>query len=640
MATITSKVAALGDNERFFSFEFFPPKTDGGLRNLIARLTRMLALNPLFVTVTWGAGGLTLEKSLDLAATCQRDLGLTTVLHLTCTNTNRQVIDDALAKAKDAGIRNILALRGDPPRTEEYWTPDCDFSNAVDLVKYIREQYGNYFCIGVAGYPEGHVEGSDGRFQDPKKDIPYLVEKVRAGADFIVTQLFFDVDLFVNYHQVLDLHPELAKCTVIPGLMPVTTYNVFQRATKLSHAHIPAAIEERVLSRKGDDDAVKQVGVEILTEMIDEINTRTNGRIKGYHFYCLNLEKAVAQIISNSLVLRPILDEPPRANFDEAVVLDDSDSEPTATFSNGNAAQRRRSSVVNANDVATLNANRVLVGRTLLKDKLALREISSGKGALGKDAIWDDFPNGRFGDSASPAYGEIDGYGPSLKISLPEEAMHKWGTPELTLDITKVFTSYLSGIISHLPWVDQPLLAETAMIQEELLELNCRGWFSLASQPAVNGCRSLDKIFGWGPRGGVLYQKAFVELFIPKRDWNEVILPKIGADVALETITYFLGDSQGRIASNLQLSPDTKLAVTWGVFPLREVVQPTIIDYESFKAWNEEAFHLWIEWARCYKVNLKLFQLLNSVHRDYYLVSLVHHNFPDEQALWDVLLSE
>ncbi|KAK7681230.1 hypothetical protein QCA50_015617 [Cerrena zonata] len=123
MPSVKEKILSLKSNERFISFEFFPPKTDAGFRNLLARLS-----------LTWGAGGSTSEKSLDLAATCQKELGLTTVLHLTCTNTNKEIIDDALSKAKSNGIRNILALRGDPPRTEEYWTPNCDFNNAVDLV--------------------------------------------------------------------------------------------------------------------------------------------------------------------------------------------------------------------------------------------------------------------------------------------------------------------------------------------------------------------------------------------------------------------------------------------------------------------------------------------------------------------------
>ncbi|CAN3375789.1 hypothetical protein DIURU_003780 [Diutina rugosa] len=637
MAKLTEKIAQLRPDQRFVSFEFFPPKTDGGFRNLIARLTRMSALNPLFVTVTWGAGGSTSEKSLDLAATCQRELGLTTVLHLTCTNTNRQIIDTALARAKEAGIRNVLALRGDPPRAEEYWTPDCDFHNAVDLVRYIKANYGDYFCVGVAGYPEGHVDGSDNAGQDPRKDMPYLVEKVKAGADFIITQLFYDVDKFLAYEQLLQSYPELKDVVLIPGLMPVTTYKVFQRAAKLSHAKIPAAIEQRVSAHQSNDDTVKQIGVDVITDIIAAIDAKTNGRIRGYHFYCLNLEKATASIIANSQVLSSVIDEPTHINHDEAIASDDSDVEAPPKGANG---ARRRSSLVNANELAKDDAQRALVNKALLKDKRVLREISAGKGALGKDAIWDDFPNGRFGDSNSPAYGEIDGYGPSLKISTPNEATVLWGTPESTLDITRVFTAYLSGSIPLLPWADQALSPETALIQEELLELNCKGWFSLASQPAVNACRSNDKILGWGPPGGVLYQKAFVELFVPKKDWREVILPRITEDVDAQTITYYLGDSSGKIESNLPRQAESKTAITWGVFPSREVVQPTMVDYESFKAWNEEAFHLWVEWARCYKVNSKSYQLLNSIHRDYYLVSLVHHDYPEEHALWDTLLQE
>lgn len=246
---ITDKINTIQDG-KFVSFEFFPPKTDAGFRNLIARLTRMKALNPLFITITWGAGGSTNEKSLELASICQKQLGITTVLHLTCTNTNKEIIDSALEQAKRNGIRNILALRGDPPRTEEYWTPNCDFNNAVDLVRYIKSQYGDFFCIGVAGYPEGHVDGSDNSNQNPEKDIPFLVEKVKAGADFIITQLFYDVDKFVHYCNLIEQHEDLKKATLIPGLLPITTFNSFHKATKLSHATIPSEILKEFTSSR------------------------------------------------------------------------------------------------------------------------------------------------------------------------------------------------------------------------------------------------------------------------------------------------------------------------------------------------------------------------------------------------------
>lgn len=640
MSTVAERIASLKPDEKFVSFEFFPPKTDSGFRNLLARLNRMLAFNPLFVTVTWGAGGSTSEKSLDLAATCQNEIGITTVLHLTCTNTNKEVIDQALSRAKAAGVRNILALRGDPPRTEEYWTPNCDFNGAVDLVKYIRENYGDYFCIGVAAYPEGHVDGSDTSSQNPQRDIPFLVEKVKAGADFIITQLFFDVEKFIAFDKLLKEHDELKGIPLIPGLMPITTYKVFNRAAKLSHASIPKEILKQVDQVCHDDNAVKALGVDILSEMIDQIDKLTT--IKGYHFYTLNLEKAVASILDKSDVLRQVLEGSSYATrFEDAVASDSDDEDEPEKASERDITltktiKPRRVSSINDNE---LTSSKALVGKALLNDKKVLVDISTGKGALGKDAIWDDFPNGRFGDSNSPAYGEIDGYGPTLKIHTPAEASTKWGTPESIADLTQVFINYLSGKVDVVPWADSSLSPETALIQEELFQLNEKGWFSVASQPAVNGCKSTDNIFGWGPRNGIIYQKSFIELFMPKEDWKKLLL-KIELD---KTVTYYVGNKDGEIKSNLPIGPNVKLsknAVTWGVFPLKEVVQPTVIDYESFKAWNEEAFLLWLEWARCYKKNSKSFELLNSIYENYVLVSMIHHDFINENALWDLLLDE
>ncbi|OBA23688.1 methylenetetrahydrofolate reduct [Metschnikowia bicuspidata var. bicuspidata NRRL YB-4993] len=631
MATVTERIKELKPNERFCLFEFFPPKTDTGFRNLLARLHRMMALNPLFFTVTWGAGGSTSEKSLDLAATCQKELGVTTVLHLTCTNTNKEVIDNALERAKEAGVRNILALRGDPPRTQEYWTPNCDFKNAIDLVKYIKEQYGDYFCIGVAGYPEGHVDGANETQQNPRKDLPYLIEKVKAGADFIVTQLFFDVDKFVAYENLLQSVPELANAILIPGLMPITTHKVFVRATKLSHALVPQEITDKLEAPGNDDNMVKSIGIDVLTKIISEVDRKTEGRVRGYHFYTLNLEKAVAFIIERSPLLN-LVDHNEVVDHEDAVGSDSDTEEPVRVTTR----KARRSLTAEDGRLA-------LISDALLKDRRTLIDISTGKGVLGKDATWDEFPNGRFGDSNSPAYGEIDGYGPNLKLHTAEQIVQTWGTPETTKEISKLFMEYLSGKIDILPWVDTEMSSETALIQEELFELNQRGWFTLASQPAVNGCPSADRILGWGPSNGFLFQKAFVEFFIPKKEWDEKLSSKLSQQIQDKTVTFFRGDSSGNITSNLPIggnNQNSKTAITWGVFPSTEVLQPTIIDYESFKAWNEEAFLLWVEWARCYKRDTKAYELLQSIYENYYLISMIYHDFTDELGLWTLLLTE
>lgn len=193
----------------------------------------MAQLEPEFISCTWGAGGSTHERTLELCSTAQSLYGLDTLMHLTCTNMEKAKIDEALEQAKKAGIRNILALRGDPPRGHEYWTPvDSEFQHAIDLVKYIRKHYGDTFCIGVAGYPEGHID-----CPDKNQDMQYLKEKVDAGADFILTQLFYDVDACVTWMQKCRSHG--IQVPIVPGIMPIPTYQSFRRMINLCNVKVP-----------------------------------------------------------------------------------------------------------------------------------------------------------------------------------------------------------------------------------------------------------------------------------------------------------------------------------------------------------------------------------------------------------------
>lgn len=636
MATIKEKIEQLPADKPFVSLEFFPPKTESGIRNLLARMERMSAMNPLFVTITWGAGGSTADKTLSLVATCQKEMNFTTCMHLTCTNTDKTIIDNALAKAKEAGVRNILALRGDPPRGEEYHVDNAsEFKHAVDLVRYIKQQYQDYFCVGVAGYPEGHCEGSDSSEQSVQKDLPFLKEKIDAGADFLITQMFYDVDKFLAFEQLVRDHVS-RSVVILPGLMPINTFLLFNRAARLSHASIPrellAKFPEEILN---DDLKVKSIGVDVLKDMVHDIYSRTNGRVRGFHFYTLNLEKSIAQIVEKSSLLNRILEENDDM-FDEL----NSDIDVTPEIIDHNTRRRRLSSFGGT-------SNKVLVDKVSKHDadfefsknfklstpsKKAIVAISSGEGTLGRDATWDDFPNGRFGDSRSPAYGEIDGYGPSIKIS-PEKGFELWGYPKTLRDVSQIFINYLENTIDALPWSEIGLSPETALIQEELIELNKKEYFSLASQPTTNGSRSDDKIFGWGPKGGYIYQKSFVELFVSKSKWETELKSKINSN---PTLSYYMGDAQGYFESNLP-SGSTN-AVTWGVFPDKEILQTTIIEEESFKAWRDEAFNIWTEWGKLYKKDSEPFKLINSIHDEFYLVTVVCHDFQHKDVLWNTLL--
>jgi methylenetetrahydrofolate reductase (NADPH) len=311
-------------DEFFTSLEFFPPRTENGVKNLYARMDRMRdSLSPLFSDITWGAGGSTAELTMDIAVQMQKT-GHVTNMHLTCTNMEKDgdpiaAVHDALQKAHDAGIRNIVALRGDPPAGEEEWkAADGGFTCALDLVKYIRKQFGEDFGIAVAGYPEGHPnaitevkEGEtmtetekvrccvhDGvtyvcKDEDYKKEMQYLKEKVDAGSDVIISQMFFDAETFITF--VKDCREIGITCPIIPGLMCITNYNGFKKMTKFCKTRVPAALNDKVDSLKDDADGIKQFGVDFGIDISKKL--LESGTVPGLHFYTLNLEKVVYGII-------------------------------------------------------------------------------------------------------------------------------------------------------------------------------------------------------------------------------------------------------------------------------------------------------------------------------------------------------
>lgn len=283
-----------------FSFEYFPPKTEKGVEALYERFDRMSLLGPAWIDVTWGAGGSTSDLTLEICSIAQNNVGLETMMHLTCTNLPKEQIKEALQKAKDAGIQNILALRGDPPRGEEWKKIDGGFGYAVDLVKFIRQEFGDYFGICVAGYPEKHIES-----KSYEEDLRLLKEKVDAGADLIITQLFYDVKLFLKF--VKDCRELGIKCPIVPGMMPIHGYAGFERMTTLCKTFVPEAIQKALEPIKADDEAVKAFGVKLCIEMCKEL--LDNG-IDTLHFYTLNLEKSVTAILEGLGVLDPEVRRP------------------------------------------------------------------------------------------------------------------------------------------------------------------------------------------------------------------------------------------------------------------------------------------------------------------------------------------
>jgi methylenetetrahydrofolate reductase (NADPH) len=253
-------------------------------------------LKPEFVDVTWSAGGSSSEASLEVASTAQNIYGYETCLHLTCTNMPKECIDDALKQAKESNIRNILALRGDPPDGDtNRVATEGQFSYAIDLVKYIRQSYGDFFCIGVAAYPEGHPENTD------TLELQHLKNKIDAGADFIITQLFFDADNFMQWLQsVRDFGGRFWELTtgievpILPGIMLIQSFTGFKRLVSLCQVNVPSHISEALETIKEDDQAVKDYGIYLMTNLCQRL---INKGLLGFHFFTLNLERSVRIIL-------------------------------------------------------------------------------------------------------------------------------------------------------------------------------------------------------------------------------------------------------------------------------------------------------------------------------------------------------
>lgn len=271
-----------------FSFEFFPPKTPEGEETLAATLRRLRALNPSFVSVTYGAGGSTRERTIDLVTRIKRDLGLETMAHLTCVGHSRDEIAAILDRLCANGIENVMALRGDPPRGETaFVAPKDGFGHAVELVRFIRER-GDDFCLGGAGYPEGHPECPDRAL-----DLAHLRAKVAAGLDFLITQLFFDNADYFGF--VERARAAGIAVPILPGIMPVTNVAQIERLTRMCGAKIPAPLRERLHEVQNDERAVCAVGVEHSTRQCRELLERG---APGIHFYTLNRSPATADILA------------------------------------------------------------------------------------------------------------------------------------------------------------------------------------------------------------------------------------------------------------------------------------------------------------------------------------------------------
>ncbi|XP_019316947.2 methylenetetrahydrofolate reductase (NADPH) isoform X4 [Panthera pardus] len=519
--------------DKWFSLEFFPPRTAQGAVNLISRFDRMGAGGPLFIDVTWhpaGDPGSDKEtSSMVIASTAVNYCGLETILHMTCCCQSREQITGYLHKAKRLGLKNILALRGDPVG-DQWEEEEGGFSYAADLVRHIRSEFGDYFDVCVAGYPKGHPDA--GSFE---ADLKYLKEKVSAGADFIITQLFFEADTF--FHFVKACSEIGITCPILPGIFPIQGYHSLRQLVKLSKLEVPQQIKDVIEPIKDNDAAIRNYGIEQAVSLCQEL--LTSGLVPGLHFYTLNREMATTEVLKRL----GMWIEDPRRPLPWAV----------------SAHPKRRE-----------------------EDVRPIFWASRPKSYIYRTQEWDEFPNGRWGNSSSPAFGELkDYYLFYLTSKSPREELLKMWGEELTGEesVFEVFACYLSG------------------------------------EPNQNGYKAYLEFFTSRETVGALLQ----------------VLKKYELRV-----NYHIVDVKGENITNApELQPN---AVTWGIFPGREIIQPTVVDPVSFMFWKDEAFALWIEqWGKLYEEESPSRMIIQYIHDNYFLVNLVDNEFPLDNCLWQVV---
>ena len=280
----------LQDGKRHLSFEVFPPKKETSFENVKAATEEIAGFHPDFMSVTYGAGGGTSRFTIDIARNIQERFQVPTLAHLTCVSASKETVEAQIAAMKQAGIENVMALRGDlTPELEQTDRSKWDYQYAIQLIRELKEKE-NDFCIGAACYPELHPESAN-----QKEDIQHLKEKVDAGADFLTTQMVFDNNLFFNF--MYKLREAGVTCPVVPGIMPITNANQVERAIKLSGSFMPQRFKSLVDHFGADPEAMKQAGIAYATDQI--IDLYANG-ISTVHVYSMN-KPDVAKAIQDNL---------------------------------------------------------------------------------------------------------------------------------------------------------------------------------------------------------------------------------------------------------------------------------------------------------------------------------------------------
>jgi len=594
------------NNEQFFSLEFFPPKTFNGATNLMAIIGRLNEhCMPLFCNITWKPSQDPMsdtcqpEPSTLLVSAAAIDLyGQNIMIHIPSGNTTRSQVLAHLTRAKNLGIGSVLAIKGGQSHEKDHGPKEDGFDYTVDLVKFIRSEFGDHFTLGVVGYL---MASSD--VQSYEEDLKHLKAQVDAGADLIITQMFFEVKTFIKF--VEDCQRYGINVPIIPAIFPIQNFNSLRQLKRLSRVEIPQWLLDTLTSMKDDSTAVMNYGISYAAEMCQQLFE--SGYVHGLHFYTLNRETSITEILKRAGVF-PKEDEPDL-------------SLRRLPWMPGPAHARR--------------------GRMEL-----VRPIfwtSRPRSYMIRTSNWDEFPNGRWGDSSAASFGELKDYHLVLlgTHKSREDLLNMWGrelnSPE---DVFEVFVCYLTGKenghgykVTELPWNQDELASETLPFVDKLAHVNKHGILTINSQPNVNGVPSTDPVAGWGRPGGYIFQKAYLEFFTSEE--IAMCLHEVLQDYPMVNyhIVNFSGEED---VTNANVYSSN--AVTWGAFPGSEIIQPTVVDPIAFHFWKDEAFALWEhQWGRIYPEKSKEREIIHTIHDTYYLINLVDNDYVAGNKLFDIL---
>jgi methylenetetrahydrofolate reductase (NADPH) len=276
---------------RTYSFEFFPPKDEISAVDFGINVGQLLKLSPSFVTVTYGAGGSTQERTFALVDYLKNKIGMNTMAHYTCVAASKEKTLHDLQTLQHIGLENLMLLRGDPPAGDTKFTaPANGFKHASELITFVKES-GFDFCIGGGAYPEKHPEAAS-----PEEDVRHLKNKIAAGADFLITQLCFVNNIYFRF--VEQCRKEGITCRIIPGVIPITTYSQLQRFTKISHAAVPPELEDKMKTYEHDPKKIYQTGMDFAIQQCHDLLLMG---APGLHFYTLNKSRATIEIFETLL---------------------------------------------------------------------------------------------------------------------------------------------------------------------------------------------------------------------------------------------------------------------------------------------------------------------------------------------------